>query len=87
MYNHSQICIDSLSKEVDLRFHKIAKSLAGGHPSSIAKAVFSEPSLRNHLMSRVVGVVNDKCAVLCGTSTQPVSPFKNIPVTEAGPFF
>ena len=65
-----------MTREVDGSLQKIGRSLAGGHFPSIAKYVFANPSLREHLVEKVVQAVGNECASLCSRSAQPASLFR-----------
>ena len=64
--------------QVEERFHKVAQAVAGGHPSSIAKAVFAEPSTRSILIDKVAVLINEECSQLCSLSAQPMSLFRQV---------
>ncbi len=67
-----------LTIEVQERFHKVAQTVAGGHLSSIAKAVFTEPGLRSCIVDKVVSLINDECSQLCSTSAKPGTLFRQV---------
>ena len=64
--------------QVEERFHKVAQAVAGGHPSTIAKAVFAEPSTRSILIDKVAALINEECSQLCSLSAQPMSLFRQV---------
>ena len=71
-----------VTKELDGSLQKIGRSLTGGHIPSTAKAAFAHPSLREHLVEKVVNAVGSECAALCSKSAQPPSQFAGFHLTK-----
>lgn len=76
----------STTKDIDGSLIKIARALAGGHHPSIARAVFSEPTLKECLIQKVINLLNDECATLCRKASNPPSLFRKFPVKEVDSF-
>ena len=75
-----------VTKEVDGSLHKIGRTLAGGHIPSIAKSIFANPSLREHMVEKVVQAVGDECAALCSKSAKPPSQFRQLSLDQMEEF-
>jgi len=72
----SPVRVSGFTTQVDENLHKISCAIAGGDPSCIAKAAFSEPAVRQQMLDRVIQEIEGECAKLC--RRQPVSPFRKI---------
>ena len=75
-----------VEKVLDPGLEKIGRALAGGHLPSIARAVYSHTCLREHIVMKVMKVVNDECASLCSKSAQPVFMFRQVSTEQAETF-
>ncbi len=77
---------EAVTKEVSERFSKVTRAVAGGHPPSIARAVFSEPSLKECIIEKVINLLNDECAALCKKASNPPSLLRKFPIRKADLF-
>ena len=59
-------------------FERIVRMLAGGHLSSVAKAVFANDELRKLLLTKFLDLVNKECSDLCRKNPSGDSPFRCI---------
>lgn len=50
---------------LDESYIRIGRALAGGHPETIAKSVFSHAEIRTVLATKVVEMVDSECSALC----------------------
>lgn len=64
--------------EVQESLKKVGTALAGGHASSIAKAVFSHSEIREQIILKVLDVIGEESTSLC--KRNPASPFRRIPI-------
>ena len=64
--------------EVQESLKKVGTALAGGHASSIAKAVFFHSEIREQIILKVLDVIGEELASLC--KRNPASPFKRTPI-------
>ncbi len=60
--------------------------MAGGHLPSIARAVFSVSELRELLLEKFIGLLNDECAALCRKSGDVPSLFRKFPIDTVDSF-
>ena len=58
----SPVKLSTFTTQLDSSLQKVSCALAGGDPQSIAKAVLSEPTIREHVLKKVA---DDECARLC----------------------
>ena len=63
---------------LEFALDKIGWALAEGNVQSIARAVFAHESVRQHLITRVIKVINDECSSLCRISAHPLSAFRKL---------
>ena len=63
---------------------KVGAALAGGHASSIAKAVFAHSQLREHILLKVLDLICEESATLC--KRNPASSFRRIPIDSLSMF-
>ena len=71
---------------LEFTLEKIGQALAGGNVQSIARAVFAHEGIRQHLITRVMKVINDECSSLCRVSGHPVSAFRKLSPEQAEAF-
>ena len=71
---------------VSPQYLKIVKALAGGNMTSICRAFFANPHLRQEAVSKVSRMVNDECSLLCKKNAQPVSLFRHMSLEQAEKF-
>lgn len=87
-----QISVYSPSKQavvtvpMSSNFEKLGRALAGGNIHTICRAIFSHPSLREEVTTRVSRIVDSECASLCSRSVKPVSLFRSMTLDEAEMF-
>ena len=72
----SPVRASSSTTQLDSSLQRVGSALAGGDPHTIAKVVLSEPSVRQHVLNRVVQEIDDECMSVC--CWQPVSVFRKI---------
>ena len=72
----SPVRASSFTTQLDSSLQRVGCALAGGDPHTIAKVVLSEPSVRQHVLNRVVQEIDDECMSVC--RRQPVSVFRKI---------
>ena len=61
----SPVKLSTFTTQMDSSLQKFGFVLAGGDPQSIARAVLSEPTIREHVVRKIAKEVDDKCAQLC----------------------
>ena len=86
-----QISINSPGENVkmfplEFTLEKVGRALAGGNVQSIARAVFAHEGIRQHLITKVMKVINDECSSLCRVSGHPVSAFRKLSPEQAEAF-
>ncbi len=72
--------MSTFSTKLDGNFQKLGYALAGGDPTSIAKEVLSDTTLREHVLKRVAQEMDTECSSLC--RRQPISMFRKIPLAQ-----
>lgn len=60
---------------------KIARALLGGNAASISKAVLSVETVREAIITQLLGLLNRECSKLCRFNPTS-SPFRTIPVEK-----
>ena len=64
---------------------RIGRALAGGHPDTIAKAVFNHSEIRDILIKKMIEMVDAECLVLCRNEKE-TSPFKKMTLEQLTEF-
>ena len=77
---NSPVRASTFTTQLDSSLHRVGCALAGGDSRSIAKAVLSEPSVREQVLRRVSQEVEQECALLC--RRQPVSMFRKVSIAQ-----
>ena len=84
---HSPLQPAPLTIQVHSTLEKIGQALSGGHLPSIAKAVFSHSELREHILLKVMDVMNEQCDVICRKNPEKPSIFRKIAAENVNGFF
>ena len=80
----SPVKLSTFTTQLDSSLQKVGCALAGGDPQSIARAVLSEPTVREHILKKVAKEVDDECARLC--RRHPISVFRKVSLTKMEEF-
>ena len=69
-------------KELDGSLAKVGRTLCGGNPSSIAKAVFAHDDIREQILLKVMDLINDECTAMCRRAVKPQPLFRRVLVDQ-----
>ena len=81
--NSGENCATVFTKTLNEEEGKLARTLVGGHPPSIANAVLRLSAVREEIFNYFMLLVNNECTKLCkNAKDEPVSYFCKFPVNQ-----